>query len=78
MMELPGMQRNIPAATPTPTIPNMNQVNAMPSYGGSPTTPNPQDANANNDPAAAAKVPNLQSNMFKMQRNKSNSTQSMI
>lgn len=72
MMELPGMQQNVP--TQAPSIPTANQVNPMPSYG-SPPTPNLQDANANIDPATTPKVPNLQSNMFKMQRNKSNETQ---
>lgn len=68
MMELPAMQQNMPTQQP-PSIPTIDQSNLMSSYG-SPTTPNSPDINLNSDPTVA-KVPNLQSNMFKMQRNKS-------
>lgn len=65
--DLAAMQSAVPK--PTPNIPI---VESMQSYGA-PPTPLLQEsiAPSNNDPAAAAKVPNLQSNMFKMQRNKS-------
>lgn len=76
----PPKMADLPAMTQIPNdpnthrnIPTVDQVNLMPSYGQpSMPSPSPQDPNANNDVAAAAKVPNLQSNMFKMQRNKSN------
>lgn len=67
MTDLPGMQP--PVSMPTANIPTVET-----SYRAPPTpllqeTPAP----SNNDAAAAAaaRVPNLQSNMFKMQRNKS-------
>lgn len=47
------------------------EPNAMLSYQPAPT-PNPIEATASSpDPTATAKTPSLQSNMFKMQRNKS-------
>lgn len=69
MMELPAMQQHMPTQQP-PSIPTIDQSNLMSSYG-SPATPTSPDTNSNGDPGALPKVPNLQSNMFKMQRNKS-------
>lgn len=81
----PPKMADLPAMTPMSndpnthrSIPTVDQMNLMPSYGQPSMpmpTPSPHDPNSNNDVAAAAKVPNLQSNMFKMQRNKSNFTQ---
>ena len=65
MTDLPAMQP--PVAKPTPNIP------AAESSYRAPPTPMSQEtiAPSNSEAMAAAKVPNLQSNMFKMQRNKS-------
>lgn len=72
MAELPEMTQS---SNKIPNIPATEQQ--MQSYG-IPTlpTPNIQDSNmnSNNDPIPAAKIPSLQSNMFKMQRNKSKDT----
>lgn len=73
MSEIPGMPP-IPS-NPVPSIPAVEPTPPMP-YGAAPAipaAPMPNETNAlpNNDPAAAPKVPHLQSNMFKMQRNKS-------
>lgn len=67
MTDLTAMQSAV--SKPTPNIPNAESI---PSYRA-PPTPIPQEtvAPSNNESAAAAKIPNLQSNMFKMQRNKS-------
>lgn len=64
MSDLPAMQA--PIGQPTPNIP---AVESAPSYR-SPPTPAPQESMAPSN-IEVAKVPNLQSNMFKMQRNKS-------
>lgn len=66
MTDLPAMQA--PVTKPTPNIPTVES-----SYKA-PPTPLLQETIAppnNSESAAAAKIPNLQSNMFKMQRNKS-------
>lgn len=74
MAELPAMTQPPNDANKIPNIPAAESMHPMQSYG-SPTLPSPnmQDSNMNinADPLAAAKVPSLQSNMFKMQRNKS-------
>lgn len=72
MSELPGMAQMPIDSNKIPNIPTAQPVNQMPAYG-SPMMPamNPQDTGSNNDPMAANKAPSLQSNMFKMQRNKS-------
>lgn len=65
MTDLPAMHP--PVAQPTANIPTVETTYRAP------PTPILQDSTSpsNNEAAAAAKVPNLQSNMFKMQRNKS-------
>lgn len=67
MMDLSAMQPNM-ANSQSPNIPKIDQINSMPTFGSSPSSPNLPDTNAISDPT---KVPSLQSNMFKMQRNKS-------
>lgn len=74
----PPMPSPAPALTPVaPQIPQSNQMpgdyglpaNHMNPYGGNTAPISDIPTNNNND--QPAKVPNLQSNMFKMQRNKS-------
>lgn len=71
MAELPEMTQT---SNKIPNIPAVEPIQPMQSYG-SPTlpTPNIQDGNlnSNSDQILTAKIPSLQSNMFKMQRNKS-------
>lgn len=66
LMELPAMQQTI-------SKPNLNipTVEAMPSYKGPPTPMLQETIAPSNNESTTPKVPNLQSNMFKMQRNKS-------
>lgn len=78
----PQMPSPAPALTPVP--PQMSQSNQTPGDYGLPGNhmnpygnPAPNaDIPANNNNDQPAKVPNLQSNMFKMQRNKSESGRS--
>lgn len=67
MMELPAMQQPT-IAKPSPNIPT---VESMPSHNAPPTPMLQETPQSNHESAAAPKTPNLQSNMFKMQRNKS-------
>lgn len=67
--------QNIPVAAPMPPD-QRNEMNPVNTYGN-PNMPSsnfssPQISGVNNpDPTVANKVPSLQSNMYKMQRNKS-------
>lgn len=63
LTDLPAMQPPVPK--PTANIP------AVETSYRAPPTPILQDTTALSNNETAAKVPNLQSNMFKMQRNKS-------
>lgn len=74
MSEIPAMAHEPSDAIKTQHIPAAEPMNTMLSYQPVPT-PNPIEANASSpDPTTAAKTPSLQSNMFKMQRNKSKSS----
>lgn len=72
MAQLPEMTQTSNSSSKIPNIPAAEQQ--MQLYG-SPTLPTPNiqegNTNSNNESIPAAKTPSLQSNMFKMQRNKS-------
>lgn len=79
MPAMPAMPPNNDS-TPVPSIPMPVQNQAHPSnpmntYANPPTMNASQGENTNNGPAA---VSSLQSNMFKMQRNKSKNTSAFI
>lgn len=78
MAELPEMTQT---SNKIPNIPAVEPMQPMQSYG-SPTlpTPNIQDGNlnSNSDQILIAKIPSLQSNMFKMQRNKSKNNEQLF
>lgn len=65
LTEFPAMSQPPNGPIQTPNIPAPEPTNGP--------TPNSQNSNAssNIDPTSSGKLPSLQSNMFKMQRNKS-------